>query len=184
MEPIIKPLDKILFYKYLDKATHYIEFGAGGSTYQASIRPNIKSICTVESDIEWIEKLQTNITHPCIHYNYIDIQALPRNLGYPGNSCSPIDMKKYSDVITVPETDLVLIDGRFRVACCLKLIGQINENCIVVFDDFLNRPRYNIILDYFTIIEQTEDNSLVVLQWTVGSVPSLELIEKYEIIPG
>jgi hypothetical protein len=184
MEPIIKPLDKLLFYKYLNNATHYMEFGSGGSTYQASIRPNIKSICTVESDLEWIQKLKSKITHQHIQYNYIDIKARSKNLGYPGNDCRPEDMKKYSDVKIPSETDLVLIDGRFCVACCLKLIGQINEKCIVVFDDFLDRPQYHIILDYFTILKQTENKSLVVLQWKVGSVPSLELIEKYECIPG
>jgi hypothetical protein len=184
MEPIIKPLDKSVFYKYLDKATHYVEFGSGGSTYQASIRPNIKSICTVESDLEWIQNVQSKITHPSIQYNYIDIMAIPNSWGYPGKDCKPDDMKKYSNIKVGSDTDLVLIDGRFRVACCLKLIGQINENCIVIFDDFLDRPQYHIILDYFTIIEQTENNSLVVLQWDVGSVPSLELIEKYECIPN
>jgi hypothetical protein len=184
MQPIIKPLDKILFYKYLDKATHYMEFGSGGSTYQASIRPNIKSICTVESDLEWIQKLQSKITHSSIQYNYIDIQALPRNLGYPGKECSLLDMKKYSDIKIPSETDLVLIDGRFRVACCLKLIGQINENCIVAFDDFLDRPAYHVILDFFSILEQTENKSLVILKWNVGSIPSLELINKYECIPN
>lgn len=182
MEPAIKPLDKLLFYKYLDKARHYMEFGSGGSTYQASIRPNIKSIVSVESDLEWTKKLQAKITHPSIQYNYIDIQALPNNWGYPGKSCSHIDMKKYSDVKVPSETDLVLIDGRFRVACCLKLIGQINDNCIVIIDDFLDRPQYHIILDFFTILEQTDNKSLVVLQWKVGSVPSLELIKKYELI--
>jgi len=184
MEPAIKPLDKILFYKYLNKATHYMEFGSGGSTYQASIRSNIKSICTVESDLEWIQILKSKITHPSIEYNYIDIQALPKSLGYPGKNCNPIHMKKYSDVKVSSETDLVLIDGRFRVACCLKLIGQIKDSCIVVFDDFLDRSQYHLILDYFTILEQTENRSLVVLQRKKGTVPSLELIKKYECIPN
>lgn len=184
MEPAIKSLDKLLFYKYLDKATHYMEFGSGGSTYQASIRPNIKSICTVESDLEWIQKIQSKITHTSIQYNYIDIKAIPNSWGYPGKDCKPDSMKKYSDINVRSDTDFILIDGRFRVACCLKLIGQINENCIVVFDDFLDRPHYNIVLDYFTILEQTDNKSLVVLQWKVGSIPSLELIKKYETIAG
>lgn len=184
MEPAIKPLDKLLFYKYLDKARHYMEFGSGGSTYHASIRPNVKSICTVESDLEWIQLLKSKIAHPSIQYNYIDIQALPRSLGYPGKNCNAIHMKKYSDVKVPSETDLVLIDGRFRVACCLKLIGQINDDCIVIFDDFLDRKQYHVVLDYFTIVEQTENKSLVVLRRRKGTIPSLELIAEYECIAG
>ena len=33
--------------------------------------------------------------------------------------------------------DLVFIDGRFRVACCLKCYDIINDNCLIGFDDFL-----------------------------------------------
>jgi hypothetical protein len=42
MEPLMLENDKQMFYKYLDKATHYFEFGCGGSTYQAVLRQNIK----------------------------------------------------------------------------------------------------------------------------------------------
>lgn len=182
MEPAIKPLDKILFYKYLDKATHYMEFGSGGSTYQASIRPNIKSITVVESDLEWINKLQTKIIHPSIQYNYIDIQAVKNNWGYPGKSCSLEDMKKYSDIKSRPDTDLVLIDGRFRVACCLKLFEQLGESSVIAFDDFLNRKYYHIVLDYYDIVEQTTNNSLVILQKKHCIGPSIDLISKYESV--
>ena len=182
MEPKLKSLDKSLFYKYLDKSTHYMEFGSGGSTYQASIRPNIKSICTVESDLKWIQTLQSKITHPCIQYNYIDIKAIPNSWGYPGKDCKPEYMKKYSDIKVRSDTDFILIDGRFRVACCLKLFEQINENCIIAFDDFLERKEYHIILDYYTIVEQTKNNSLVILQKKQSNIPSIELINHYEII--
>jgi hypothetical protein len=183
MEPAIKPLDKILFYKYLDKATHYMEFGSGGSTYQASIRPNIKSITVVESDLVWINKLQSIITHPFIQFNYIDIQAVKNNWGHPGKSCSLEDMKKYSHIKLRPDTDLVLIDGRFRVARCLKLFEQLGESSVIAFDDFLNRKYYHVVLDYYKIIEQTTDNIMVVLQKKQCVAPSDELIAKYEIIP-
>ena len=41
MEPHLDKNDKNMFYKYLDNATVYFEYGSGGSTYQASIRNNI-----------------------------------------------------------------------------------------------------------------------------------------------
>ena len=49
--------------------------------------------------------------------------------------------------------DLVFIDGRFRVACCLKCY----KNCVIAFDDFLNREYY------FDIVEKTVDNRMVIL---------------------
>ncbi len=44
MNPYLSNNDIIMFYKYLDKAKIYFEYGSGGSTYQASIRDNIIKI--------------------------------------------------------------------------------------------------------------------------------------------
>tara|TARA_B100001121_G_scaffold191395_1_gene167185 strand:+ start:1055 stop:1195 length:141 start_codon:yes stop_codon:yes gene_type:complete len=42
MEPHMSENDTKIFYKYLNNANYYFEYGSGGSTYQASIRNNIK----------------------------------------------------------------------------------------------------------------------------------------------
>jgi hypothetical protein len=78
--------------------------------------------------------------------------------------------------------DLVLIDGRFRVACCLKCYNVISNDCLIIFDDFLKRPQYNIVLNYFDIIEKTKDNNMVLLKKKDNMVIPQELIEKYELI--
>ena len=79
--------------------------------------------------------------------------------------------------------DLILIDGRFRVACCLKCFNKISDECIIAFDDFLDRPQYHIVLDYYEIVEKTNNNSLVFLKKKAASGPEEELIKKYELIP-
>ena len=43
MEPHLAKNYKKLFYTYLDNTNVYFEYGSGGSTYQASIRKNIKT---------------------------------------------------------------------------------------------------------------------------------------------
>ena len=75
----------------------------------------------------------------------------------------------------IQKIDLILIDGRFRVACCL--------NCLIAFDDFLPREEYNIVLDYYDIIEKTEDNNMVILKkkTNITTVPN-NIIEQYELI--
>ena len=60
--------------------------------------------------------------------------------------------------------DFILIDGRFRVACCLKLFDCIQENCMIAFDDFLNRPQYHVVLEFFDIIEESLDKRMVILK--------------------
>ena len=190
MDPSFSKNDLNMFYKYLDKATNYFEYGSGGSTYQASIRVNIKCIVSVESDIVWYNLLSNKITHCNFHFKLIDLKCKPNNLGYPSELCSENDKISYSDAIknkiskeTSNKLDLILIDGRYRVACALKIHSIVNNNCKIIFDDFLNRPHYHIILNYYNIIEKTEDNRMVVLQKKNINVP-LELIKKYEKVPS
>jgi hypothetical protein len=171
MEPWFCNNDKIMFYKYLDKSNTYFEYGSGGSTYQASIRNNIKKIYSVESDLIWYTKLkQILINQNKVNLIYNDLCTKPNNYGRPGINSTSDQCKNYSNqFVFLPKdvqksVDLILIDGRFRVACCMKFINLISNNCFIVFDDFLNRPQYQIILDYFDIIEQTQDNRMVILK--------------------
>ncbi len=192
MEPFIKNNDKLMFYKYLDKANVYFEYGSGGSTYQASLRNNINKIFSVESDLEWHNKLKEKIinkSHINFIYNYMDTK--PNTWGHPGVNSNKSQWINYSDQITLldkntqNEIDLIMIDGRFRVACCLKSFNVINDNCLIVFDDFLNRPHYHIVLQYFDIIDKTQDNMMVILKKKHSikdiQIPN-EIIKKYELI--
>ena len=170
MEPHFSKNDKKIFYKYLNNTNVYFEYGSGGSTYQASIRKNIKTIYSVESDITWKEKLNQIIKNPNINYIYSDIDTTPNTWGNPGKNATDIQKINYSNQITKlskeeqDSIDLVLIDGRFRVACCLKCYNVIKDNCLIVFDDFLDRPFYHIVLEYFDIVEKTQDNRMVILK--------------------
>tara|TARA_Y100000389_G_scaffold118252_1_gene115451 strand:- start:231 stop:809 length:579 start_codon:yes stop_codon:yes gene_type:complete len=190
MEPHFSINDKNLFYKYLNNVNVYFEYGSGGSTYQASIRKNIKTIYTVESDITWQEKLKKTIINPDIDLNYIynEMDTKPNTWGNPGINSTNIQKINYSNQITKlskkqqDSIDLVLIDGRFRVACCLKCYDIIRYNSYIAFDDFLNRPQYHIVLEYFDIIDKTHDNTMVILKKKNNVNVTKELIEKYELV--
>ena len=189
MEPFLAVNDKQMFYKYLDKSKIYFEYGSGGSTYQASIRNNIIKIYSVESDKKWQNILQQKITSNNVTYFFNEMNVLPNTWGYPGPNSSRIQHINYSNYIrklTLEEQqsiDLILIDGRFRVACCLKCFDIINTDCLIVFDDFLDRPQYHVVLDYYDIVENTIDNRMVILKKKkrINTIPK-ELILKYELI--
>lgn len=190
MEPHLSKNDKKLFYKYLDKGNVYFEYGSGGSTYQASIRKNIKTIYSVESDISWQKKLNKTIKHDNINYIYNEMETKPNTWGNPGKNATGIQKINYSNHITKlskeeqDSIDIILIDGRFRVACCLKCHDVIKDDCFIAFDDFLNRPKYHIVLKYFDIIEKTQDKRMVILIKKKNVNIPKELIEKYELIQG
>ena len=187
MQAHLSKNDEKIFYKYLDNTNVYFEYGSGGSTYQASIRKNIKTIYSVESDISWQEKLKKIIKNPNINYIYNEMDTKPNTWGSPGKNATNIQKINYSNQITKlskedqNSIDLVLIDGRFRVACCLKCYDIIKDDCLIAFDDFLDRPQYHIVLEYFDIIEKTKDNRMVILKKKRNVNIPKELIEKYEL---
>lgn len=185
MIPHFAKNDLQMFYKYLDNCTNYLEFGSGGSTYQASIRKNIKKIISFESDKDWFLKLKNEIKHNNFIYNFIDLKCKPNNWGHPSKECSISEYKNYTKLNQelLNNIDLILIDGRFRVCCALKCHSLINNECKIAFDDFLDRKHYHIVLDYFDIIDKTKDNRMVILKKKNKLVPE-ELIKKYEIIPA
>jgi len=189
MNPLFLKNDRIMFYKLLNKAKVYFEYGVGGSTYQANIRNNIIKIYSVESDKQWLNKLQKYTNSNKITFLYSDLNTLPKTYGNPGKNSSPTQWINYSNQIRnltndeQKNIDLVLIDGRFRVACCLKCFDIIKSNCLIAFDDFLNRKHYHIVLDYYNIIKKTKDNNMVILQKKINitSIPE-DIIKHYELI--
>jgi hypothetical protein len=190
MQPFLSETDKNLFYRHLDKATVYFEYGSGGSTYQANIRKNITKLYSVESDIFWLNELEQKIRSDKLVFLYNEIDSRPDTWGYPGPNSTLEQRINYSSRMRdlnkeeQQKIDLVFIDGRFRVACCLKCFDIIKPDCLIAFDDFLNRKHYRIVLDYYNVKEKTDTGVMVILKKKPGilSIPE-EVIKKYEDIP-
>ena len=189
MKPHLAENDIVMFYKYLNKANVYFEYGSGGSTYQASIRDNIKKVYSVESDKLWQNKLM-KLNNNKIVFFYNEMGTLPNTCGNPGKNATDIQKINYSNhmkKLTKEEhgmIDFIFIDGRFRVACCLKCFDIMKDDCLIAFDDFLDRPNYHIVLNYFYVVDKTIDNRMVILKKRNGiSIPQ-DLITKYELIQG
>jgi len=189
MEPHLGDNDIDMFYKYLDKATNYFEYGSGGSTYQANKRDNIEKIYSVESDEDWHNKLKEKVIGNKITYIFNEMDVLPNTWGHPGPNATEEQKRNYSShILRLSEEeqkkiDLVFIDGRFRVACCLKCFSVINDDCLIAFDDFINRPFYHgPVLEFFEIKEKTKDNRMVILKKKpyVSYVPE-EVIKAVEL---
>lgn len=171
-----------LFYKYLDKCQYYFEYGSGGSTYQACIRNNIKKIYSVESDKQWINKLMENdiiMNNNSLKFIYIDMKTKYKTWGYPGDESVIDDWKKYIQSIDNidEQIDLILIDGRFRVACALYCFDKIKDDTLIAFDDFLVRDYYNEVLNFYDIIDSA--GRLVILKKKNIFKPDNQLLETY-----
>jgi len=152
--------EKEVFRKYLSQCSNYFEFGSGGSTYRASITDNIKTITSVESDKLFSEKIKKLSSK--IDMIYVNIGPTG-DYGRPLLKLNSNLWKNYANAFEKRKenTDLVLVDGRFRVACALKVCLELPSSTVLVHD-FYNRAHYHCILPYFDVIESVE--TLVVLK--------------------
>lgn len=185
IKPDIAKNDLTMLLKYIKNCKTYFEFGSGGSTNVVSQLFNLKKIYSVESDYRWYNKVKQILKKEVrLNLILIDLKCKENGYGYPGDRCKKETMIEYSNQIKKVESpDLIFIDGRFRVACCLKTFECI-DNSLIAFDDFLGRKHYHEVLKYFDIVEKTSDCRMVILKKknNVKYIPK-KIIEKYELDP-
>lgn len=147
------------FLEQLAGAKRYLEYGSGASTYQAA-RLGVDFI-VVDTDPYFLDSVRAKIHAAGLGragqvFRYA-------NIGWTGTWGRPLGrvtearrelFRRASD--PPPECfdgllpDVVLIDGRFRVACALKVLNMLGAQTgwTVVVDDYTDRPQYRGIEDY------------------------------------
>ena len=165
----------------LPSAKVYGEYGAGESTTLAAKFSNLTEIHSVESDKKWIEDIQSGIEPDRVKFHYKEMGTTYKSWGHPGPSATEYQKRAYSNSIPSKEPiDVLLVDGRFRVACALKAHGWLSDTARLIFDDFWIRPQYHIVLDYFTVVDRL-GTAAILRRKTDRSVP-IDLISKYELV--
>lgn len=139
------------FLECLDRGGIYVEYGAGGSTIAAARCPGISHVITVDTSAEWLRRVAAEIEEDFrkkwspIHLDVGEVGEW----GWPRGRSHIAEWRTYA---TAPwkraaslrlDPDLVLIDGRFRVAslCASLLLGR--PGTVILFDDYASRPEYH-----------------------------------------
>lgn len=109
----------------LNKKQTVFEFGSGNSTrYFAS---KCSHITSVEHDKDWYVKGENNKPqNATIQYYLLDID---------GDYCRAAQKTK-------KEYDIIIIDGRDRVNCCIQSVNALTPTGIIILDDS-ERNKYN-----------------------------------------
>lgn len=139
------------------KAASLVEFGSGGSTLLAVRSPSLRRIWSVESDPAWIAKLRDEAdiagaeSSGRLQLRHADIGAVGE-FGFPRDEAMRDAWPRYYESIwddaAAIETDLVLVDGRFRVACALEAVARCRPHAVLLFHDFWNRTPYHPVLAF------------------------------------
>ncbi|ORV64778.1 hypothetical protein AWC03_03700 [Mycobacterium europaeum] len=147
------------FLERLARAKRYLEFGSGGSTYQAA-KLGIDFI-TVDTDPFFLDRVRAKVgtaglSRPGQVFRHADI-GWTGPWGRPQGLVTDARRELFRRASDPPPEcfdgvlpDLVLIDGRFRVASALKILNVLGAQpgWTVIVDDYADRPQYHKIQDY------------------------------------
>ncbi|MBD3764696.1 MAG: hypothetical protein IE927_08180 [Rhodobacterales bacterium] len=128
-----------------------LEYGSGGSTVLAAGMAG-KTVFSVESDAGFLTRLQdwfaANPPAARLHLHHADIGPTA-DWGRPADESAfrkwpgyPISVWDRADFV---HPDVVLIDGRFRVACLLTTAFRILRPVVALFDDYAPRRAYHAV---------------------------------------
>jgi hypothetical protein len=166
-----------------DGHRRYQEFGIGGSTVLA-IRSGLESVVAVDSDPDWVDAARK---HPeiaaAIQAGRADIRHADIGpVAEWGHPSDPGHIRSWPDYIATAwdawskrneMPDLIFVDGRFRVACCLSVVllaaadpSLTRELRVLLHDVGPGRPCYDEVLQFFDVVESV--NTLRVMKIKPG----------------
>lgn len=184
--------EKSFFDETIKRARHYLEFGFGGSTLRAILKSKAK-IYTVESSLEWINQMRKyriiqSVENKRLYIFYINIGPTG-DWGFPKSVNNQNLFETYSSAvfkkIDSSVLDLVLIDGRFRVACTLKTILSCyeNTNLKIMIHDFWNREQYHVVLKYLDLFKRVDSLGIFTIKKGINLALVNHDYELYKLDP-
>lgn len=181
-----------LLHSRMDSSRRFLEFGAGASTVYAAGRPSIEHIDSVESSAEFIDQqvrphapVGEAVAAGRLVFHIIDI-------GTTGDWGSPADARARHlwpnyplSVFARPSRhDLVLIDGRFRVACTLASILSTPPECTLMIHDFWNRPHYHVLMRFLNVEARADTLAVFSKKPAVDIRHVQSMLCRYQYQPG
>ncbi len=123
----------------------YGEYGLGASTLWMD-RHTDAQIIGVETDPVWVEQTRAALTRPGHDIRHVDVGPVaqwgkPRSYRKRRNFIDYIE----GPWLAGPLPQVVLIDGRFRVACFLTSLMLAKPGTVIVFDDYITRRTYHLV---------------------------------------
>lgn len=153
IDPHFDEETKLMFSQLISQSIFYLEFGSGGSTIYALKKTNVAHVYSVESDVLFLEEIQNVLTES----ERSRLTNVHIDIGETGSWGNPVDESGIHNYWSYPSIvwgmitnqshhpDLILIDGRFRVACFLISLLHARANTTIIFDDYYDREHYQLV---------------------------------------
>lgn len=130
-----------------------LEYGTGGSSFLFTENP-LNFLVACETSSQWLDKLKMGLkAHGRRNFLPVHMNIGPTvDWGMP--LCIESQNHLFQEAVKMPSKicrgisfvpDFVLIDGRFRVACFLEALSLCQPGCLILFDDYAERPEYHVV---------------------------------------
>jgi hypothetical protein len=152
------------FHEQLQRTRNYLEYGSGGSTVLANQR--VQMLVSVDSDAHYLAAVRRTLTadatgiyesrRAATNLIYINI-GFTVDWGTPAYTRpTPRRIRRWENYPSAPwryfrsieqQPDLILVDGRFRVACVLESLLNLSplSDTPILLDDYITRPHYHVV---------------------------------------
>lgn len=172
-------------------ARSLVEYGSGGTTLLA-VEAGLRRIVSVESDRRWIKRLRREAASirraeriGRLAFRFVDLGPVAA-YGYPAGErarerwpdypAAPWRTGWVDRLLRRPPPDLVLIDGRFRVACAVETAARAAPGTRVLVHDYRDRPHYAPIGDILDLVELIDTLAVFVVREPLSSPRHAELL--------
>jgi hypothetical protein len=152
-----------LFDATVQRGGHYLEYGAGGSTLRVARLPQVVNIISVESDPAYVRHHLAGDALVQAATQSGRLRFLLADIGPIGEWGHPLDVSReylWPNYALGPyrhgyRPDVILIDGRFRVACGLVAMLQAPQVTMLIHD-YTDRSHYHVLEPFLKIDARAE----------------------------
>lgn len=146
---------------HLGSVKTYLEWGSGGSTRNFA-QFATQEAHSIEHDLDWCQEMQRSNLPSHVHVHCVPVQRGTNGWGKqsPFEEGTYSQFREYVDKIAelnVDLFDMVLVDGRARVAAAVKTLSYISGDSVVVLHDaeraFSKKRGYQDVWKYFDNVD-------------------------------
>ena len=174
-KPHFSDIELIAFLSFLTKNTTYFETGSGCSSLIAKYYA--KKSYAVEGCKEWYDQgIKNGLKDNLIFRN---LKPDNSSWSFPGKNSNINDWKKYFQSYDKNyNADVILLDGRFKIATAMDIFNKINDNTILFIHEYQERPSYFILESYYDYVYHWGTLVAFIKKKNISFIP-LEIQKKY-----
>lgn len=148
-KPHLSEKELIAFLSFLTNDTIYFETGSGCSSLIAKYYA--KKSYAIEGCKEWYyQGIKNGLKDNLIFH---DLKPDNPIWSYPGKNSNINDWKKYFQAYDKSyNADVILIDGRFKIATAMDMFDKIRDDTIVFLHEYQDRASYFVLEKYYQYI--------------------------------